>query len=109
MKKKPYQDNYNIPLGAWTWAAIIVILAIAIFSYLWFVPIPARADIGQSIYDGYWDIEFIDCQGNSRLYLDCKITDADEVFITFKYGGRSHEVRLPVQSSCSTLVMERKR
>jgi hypothetical protein len=69
----------------------------------------AQADIGRSIYDGSWTIRFTDCQGNITVYENVKVTDSDDVWITFIYDNGRFETKLPLRSVCATIIMDRDR
>lgn len=68
----------------------------------------AQAGIGRSIYDGVWDIQYTNCQGQPMSYENVRVTDVDDNFITFT-DSRGKETKLPVRSVCSEMIMERKR
>jgi hypothetical protein len=70
---------------------------------------PVRADIGQGVFTGEWTIKFTDCRGQTTVYENCKINDLDANFVTFAWGGRSGEIKLPITSFCAMIIMERER
>jgi hypothetical protein len=70
---------------------------------------PVRADMGRSPYDGEWTITFTACNGNTRVYDHCEVTQLNEQWVTFTWAGRSREIKLPILSMCSTIIMERER
>jgi hypothetical protein len=63
----------------------------------------------RSVYDGTWTITFSDCRGAETVYDNCRVIDINEVFVTFTWGGRRAEIKLPVISGCSTTIMQRER
>ena len=70
---------------------------------------PVRADMGRSPYDGEWTISFTACNGKTRIYDHCEVTQLNEQWVTFTSAGRSREIKLPIMSMCSTIIMERER
>lgn len=81
-------------------AALLILMALVY---------PVRADITASVYSGTWEITYVDCQGNSRVFKNCKVTEIGQTFVTFFRDNKRGEIRLPLTSSCSSVIMERKR
>ena len=65
--------------------------------------------VQRSVFDGEWVINYTDCNGVTTIYEDCKVTDIDDVWLTFTCAGRSSEIKLSLTSVCATIVMERER
>lgn len=88
-------------------AAVLFILLIIIVA----LPGPGwpASGPGQSIHDGEWTIIFTNCQGITKTYDDCRVLDINDTFVTFTTAGRSREIKLPIVSACSSIVMERER
>lgn len=85
-----------------------MLLIIAMLLIVMSLVLPVRADIGRSIHDGYWDIKYTNCQGVLVVYENVSVTDADNNFITI-VDIKGKEIKLPVRSVCSEMIMERKR
>jgi hypothetical protein len=98
--KRESKNHISIKILGLIIAALLIIMA---FVY------PVRSDIGQSPYDGEWTITFTACNGQTKVYDHCEVTLLNEQWVTFTWAGRSREIKLPLMSMCSTIIMERKR
>jgi hypothetical protein len=89
-----------------TMILLLIIAGLLIFLSLVY---PVRSDIGRSIFDGTWNIRYTDCQGRLTIYKSAKVVDSDDVWLTIKYNNGRSETRLPVQSVCAEIIMDRER
>lgn len=89
-------------------STMIMLFIIAMLLILLSLVYPVRADIGQSIYDGVWNITFYSCSGQTVVYEAVKVVDVNDTFISFT-NSRGKETKLPLTSTCSEVVMERGR
>jgi hypothetical protein len=69
----------------------------------------ANGQVGRSVYDGTWEITFIEISGDKTIYRSCRIAEIGDNWVTFTYGGRNDEIRLPLKSGISITIMERER
>ena len=94
------ENHLSIKILGLIIAALLIIMSLVY---------PVRADMGRSPYDGEWTITFTACNGQTRVYDHCEVTQLNEQWVTFTWAGRSREIKLPIMSMCSTIIMERER
>lgn len=83
---------------------IMVVVLVFVVLVKW-----AQADIGRSIHDGLWTVRYTSCQGQLTVYEHATVIDSGDVWLTITWDNGQKEIKLPVRSLCSELILERER
>lgn len=69
----------------------------------------AQADVGRSIHDGLWTVRYTNCQGQLTVYEHAKVVDTGNIWLTVTWENGQKEIKLPLSSLCSEIILERER